>query len=290
MPGAGPDDPPQPHPVYGDQLQDRAVNGVPPEATIVITTTDRTGTYGDGTTYTLAEPHYAVVGPDGEPLLGDEVMVSPRIAPAMFGVGLLEGVPDDVLLDLEDPDDADDDGISGRVRRVPDPARADAAAADDPQDMLIGRFGWKGGAPSVEAQTAGAFAGDIGITSSLHPEQPCTDAPAEAACRAAPSGGDPEIGDERLDQVTFYARTLAVPARRDVGAADTDWGERLFGDAGCASCHVASLETGPSDIPALDRQTIRPYTDLLLHDMGPDLADDRPEGDATGVEWRTPPL
>jgi len=295
VPGPSPDDPPQPHPVFGDQLQDRAINGVPPEGTVVITTTDRTGTYGDGTTYTLAEPHYDVVGPDGGSVLDDDVMVSPRIAPAMFGVGLLEGVPDDVLLGLEDPDDADDDGISGRVRRVPDPARpvTDASNAADPADpdsTLIGRFGWKGGAPSVKAQTAGAFAGDIGITSSLHPEQPCTDDPAEAACRAAPNGGDPEVSDERLDQVTFYARTLAVPARRDVGARQTDRGEQLFDDVGCASCHVASLETGPSDIPALDRQTIRPYTDLLLHDMGPDLADDRPEGEATGVEWRTPAL
>jgi CxxC motif-containing protein (DUF1111 family) len=285
VPGAGPDDAPVPHPTYGDQLQDRGINGVPPEATVVITTTDETGTYGDGTTYTLAVPHYDVVGPDGRSVLGDDVMVSPRIAPAMFGVGLLEGVPDDALVALEDPDDADDDGISGRVRRVPDPARP-----DDVDSTVIGRFGWKGGAPSVKAQTAGAFAGDIGITSSLHRDQPCTEAAAEAACRAAPGGGDPEVSDERLDQVTFYARTLAVPARRDVGADDTDRGEDLFDEVGCASCHVAQLETGSSAVEALDHQTIRPYTDLLLHDMGPDLADDRPEGDASGVEWRTPPL
>jgi CxxC motif-containing protein (DUF1111 family) len=290
--GATPDDDPVPHPVYGDQLQDRSIDGVPAEGTVVITTTDETGEYGDGTTYTLAEPHYDVVGPDGRSVLGDDVMVSPRIAPAMFGVGLLEGVPDDTLLDLEDPHDADHDGISGRVRRVPDPARsgADTAGDTDPDDMLIGRFGWKGGAPSVKAQTAGAFAGDIGITSSLHRDQPCSDASEEAACRTAPGGGDPEVSDERLDQVTFYARTLAVPARRDVGKTQTDDGEQLFDDIGCASCHVESLETGPSDIPALDRQKIRPYTDLLLHDMGPDLADNRPEGDASGTEWRTPPL
>jgi len=98
------------------------------------------------------------------------------------------------------------------------------------------------------------------------------------------------VSDERLDQVTFYARTLAVPARRDVGADDTDRGEDLFDEVGCASCHVARLETGPSDVEALDRQTIRPYTDLLLHDMGPGLADDRPDFDASGSEWRTAPL
>jgi CxxC motif-containing protein (DUF1111 family) len=169
------------------------------------------------------------------------------------------------------------------VRRVADPSKP-----DDPDATLVGRFGWKAGAPSVEAQTAAAFQGDIGITSSLHPDQPCTESQVE--CLDAPSGGDPEVSDERLDQVTFYARTLAVPARRDVGEAGTDDGERHIGEIGCASCHVESLETGPSDIRALDRQTIRPYTDLLLHDMGPDLADDRPEGDASGTEWRTPPL
>jgi CxxC motif-containing protein (DUF1111 family) len=280
---------PQPHPLYGEQLQDRSILGVPAEGTVVITTTDVDGEYGDGTTYTLAEPHYEVVDEDGEPLLDDDVMISPRIAPAMFGVGLLEGVPDGVLLDLEDPGDEDDDGISGRVRHVTDPAAAEGSDDSGDEDAtVVGRFGWKAGAPTVEAQTAAAFQGDIGVTSSLHPEQPCTSV--ETECRAAPDGGDPEVSDERLDQVTFYSRTLAVPARRDVGAAETDDGEELFGDIGCASCHVESLETGPSDIRALDEQTIRPYTDLLLHDMGPDLADNRPEGDASGSEWRTPPL
>lgn len=293
VPGDGPGDPPQPHPRFGDQIQDRAINGVPPEATLVITTEERTGTYGDGTEYTLAVPSYELVDADGRPVLDDDVMISPRIAPAMFGVGLLEGIPDDVLEGLEDPDDADDDGISGRVHRLPSPT-ADADAPDDfdadatAGDTVIGRFGWKAAVPTVRDQNAGAFVGDIGITSSLHPDQPCTDD--EPECRAAPGGGDPEVSDERLDQVTFYTRTLAVPARRDVGDAETDRGQQVFEDTGCASCHVDELRTGPSDIPALDRQVIRPYTDLLLHDMGPDLADDRPDGDASGSEWRTPPL
>jgi CxxC motif-containing protein (DUF1111 family) len=291
VPGADPDDPPRPHPRFGDQIQDRAINGVPPEATVVITTQERTGSYGDGTGYTLAVPSYDLVDAAGRSVLDDDVMVSPRIAPAMFGVGLLEGIPDDVLVGLEDPDDADDDGISGRVHRLPDPA-LDADAPDDPDAPapggVIGRFGWKAAVPTVRAQNAAAFAGDIGITSGVHPDQPCT--AAEPECLAAATGGDPEISDERLDQVTFYARTLAVPARRDVGTAVTDRGQELFERTGCGSCHTAELRTGPSDIPALDRQVIRPYTDLLLHDMGPDLADDRPDGDATGSEWRTPPL
>ena len=295
VPGESPDDPPQPHPRFGDQLQDRAINGVPAEGTVVITSEERPGTFGDGIEYSLAVPSYDVVDAAGRSLLDDDVMISARIAPAMFGVGLLEGIPDDALVALEDPDDEDDDGISGRVHRLPDPD-LDADAPDDPDAPdeggggagVIGRFGWKAAVPTVRDQNAAAFVGDIGITSGVHPDQPCT--PVEPECLAAPGGGDPEIGDERLDQVTFYARTLAVPARRDVGAPDTDRGQEQFEALGCGSCHVAELRTGPSDIPALDRQVIRPYSDLLLHDMGPDLADDRPDGDATGTEWRTPPL
>jgi CxxC motif-containing protein (DUF1111 family) len=290
VPGEGPDAVPAPHPLYGDQIQDRAINGVPPEASIVITTEERAGTYSDGSGYTLAVPRYDVVDAEGRSVLGDEVMLSPRVAPAMFGVGLLEGVPDEVLVEMEDPDDADGDGISGRVHWLPDPA-ADADAPDDPDaptQGVAGRFGWKASVATVRDQSAAAFVGDIGITSSLHPDQPCT--AVEPECLAAPSGGDPEIGDERLDQVTFYARTLAVPARRDVGTDETDRGQELFEQTGCAACHAAELRTGPSDIPALDGQVIRPYTDLLLHDMGPDLADERPDGDASGSEWRTPPL
>jgi CxxC motif-containing protein (DUF1111 family) len=290
VPGEAPGDAPVPHPDLGEQVQDRAINGVPPEGTVVITTEERTGTFGDGTGYSLAEPRYDVVDEAGRSVLGDDVMVSPRIAPAMFGVGLLEGVPDEDLEASEDPDDEDGDGVSGRVHRLPDPG-SDADTPDSPDapvEGVIGRFGWKATVPSVRAQNAAAFVGDIGITSSVHPDQPCT--AVEAACAAAPGGGDPEVSDERLDQVTFYARTLAVPARRDVGAAGTDRGEQLFEQAGCGACHTAEMRTGPSDIPALDRQDIRPYTDLLLHDMGPGLADDRPDGDAEGREWRTPPL
>jgi CxxC motif-containing protein (DUF1111 family) len=274
----------EPHPTLGDQLQDRAIRGVPVEGELEITTVDRPGRFGDGTPYTLAEPRYEIVGADGEPVAGD-LLISPRIAPAMFGVGLLENVPDDVLLGLEDPDDEDGDGVSGRVNRVEDPG---GAAGGDGAGAVIGRFGWKAGVPTVEDQNSRALQGDIGITSSQRPDQPCT-AP-EAECREAPTGGDPEIEDERLDQITFYTRTLAVPARRGAGGRETTRGQDLFGEMGCASCHVDELRTGPADVEALDEQVIRPYTDLLLHDMGPGLADERPDGDATGREWRTPPL
>lgn len=273
---AGGDPVPDPH--YGDQIQDRAIEGVPPEATVVITTEAVRGRYADGTRYTLLRPHYELVDPANGPL-DPALMVSPRIAPAVFGVGLLEAVPEATVRAAADPDDADDDGISGRVNTVWDVRR---------QELALGRFGWKANVPTVEQQNAAAFRGDIGITSALFPEQPCS--PGQEACLAAPHGGQPEIDDAKLDRVTFYTRTLAVPARRRVRDDTVVRGERLFRAAGCTACHTPTLETGDSDIPALAHQTIHPYTDLLLHDMGPGLADGRPDGEATGSEWRTAPL
>ena len=127
-----------------------------------------------------------------------------------------------------------------------------------------------------------------GVTSSLHPDQPCTEA--QAGCRDRPDGGNPELSDDKLATVTFYTRTLAVPARRQVRQPATDRGEAVFARLGCASCHTPEQRSGPSEVTALSEQTFRPYTDLLLHDMGPALADDRPDRDASGSEWRTPPL
>ncbi len=268
-----------PHPVFGEQLQDRSIPDVPVEGTVEISYTEEPGTYDDGTPYSLAVPTYTLRDADGE-LLGDDVLFSPRVAPAMFGVGLLELIPEEDVLAAADPEDDDGDGISGRAALVED---------TDGGESRLGRFGWKALEPTVEDQNASAFRADIGVTTPLRPEQPCTDAQPE--CLAAPDGGEPEVDDQKLGRVTFYSRTLAVPARRDVGATTTDRGEEVFDSIGCTSCHTSSQRTGPSDVAeALDEQTIRPYTDLLLHDMGPALADGRPEGAADGTEWRTPPL
>jgi CxxC motif-containing protein (DUF1111 family) len=178
------------------------------------------------------------------------------------------------------PDDTDGDGISGRVNHVWDVEH---------REVRVGRFGWKANQPSLRQQNAGAFRGDIGITSDLFPEEDCP--PAQAECRAAPSGGAPELDAWKLEQVTFYTRMLAVPARRDVDHPEVLRGRRLFRELRCASCHVPRHETGTMpDAPELSGQTVFPYTDLLLHDMGPELADDRPDFEATGREWRTPPL
>ena len=269
---------PQPHPVYGSQFQDRSIRKVPAEGSVQIDITEEPGAYPDGTTYSLGAPSYALVTPEGEEI--PDIVVSPRVAPAMMGVGLLENVPASVIEAQADPDDADGDGVSGRAHLVEDPETG---------EEVLGRFGWKAAVPTIRAQTTAAFANDIGITSDEVPEQPCT--PAETECADATSGGEPEIDAEKVDKIEFYSRTLAVPARRDVGTPETTAGQEAFADIGCASCHTAELTTGSdSSIAPLNDQVIRPYSDLLLHDMGEGLADDRPDGDASGTEWRTPPL
>ncbi len=279
-----------PHPVYGDQLQDHAILGVPPEGTIEIAWDEVDGRYGDGTAYTLLRPRFTfrdlAFGPLGD-VVGEAggaatLAISPRTAPATFGLGLLEAVPEADLVARADPDDRDGDGISGRPNRVPD-ARTGA--------MVLGRFGWKAGQPTIEQQSAAAFLGDIGITSSLHPAANCP--PAQVDCRAAPGGGSPEVDDAKLARIVLYDQTLAVPAPRDVDDPEVALGAALFATARCDACHVPSMRTGPRSTVAVDAladQPFAPYTDLLLHDMGAGLADDRPEQGATGTEWRTAPL
>lgn len=265
------------HPVYGGQLQDRSVLGVPPEGRIGVSYETVSGAYGDGTPYELRAPSYEIVDPAFGPL-GD-VMIGPRLAPQIIGMGLLEAIPAEAILAAADPQDADGDGISGRPNMVWD-ARTGSAA--------LGRFGWKANVATVEQQTAGAFHGDIGITSALHPHQNCPAAQSE--CLEAPDGGNPELPDSRLATVTLYARTLSIPAMRGADTADVRAGFKLFSDIGCASCHTPTHQTGDSDIAALADQVIHPFTDLLLHDMGEGLADGRPDFDADGDQWRTPPL
>ena len=278
IPGQGERGGVKPHPAYGDQLNDRAIPGVPAEGRATVQYTEIEGRFADGETYTLAKPIYTfkdlAFGP-----LGDDILYSPRVAPQMIGLGLLEAIPETTILSLADPDDKDGDGITGRVNRVWDVAK---------REMVIGKFGWKANQPNVRQQNAGAMHGDIGITSSLFPDENVTAAQKEAA--KALSGGKPELSDENLDILTFYTRVLAVPARRDVQDPAARLGEKLFTDAGCAKCHTPTFKTGDYEIKQLAHQTIHPYTDLLLHDMGDDLADGRPDWEATGKEWRTPPL
>jgi CxxC motif-containing protein (DUF1111 family) len=212
--------------------------------------------------------------------LAEGTMISPRVAPQMVGLGLLQAIDEADLLAHADPDDADGDGISGRPNRVWDVGN---------EDFALGRFGWKANQPRLEQQNSGAFLGDIGITSSLFPTENCS--AAQPDCEAAPNGGQPEIDPTHVDKVDFYSKFLAVPARRDFRDPEVRQGEQLFGTLGCATCHVTQFTTGEVDgLPELSNQTIHPYTDLLLHDLGDDLADGRPDYEANGNEWRTPPL
>jgi CxxC motif-containing protein (DUF1111 family) len=268
-----------PHPVYGDQISERAILHVAPEARAEISYTERPGTYGDGEKFSLRQPRYAISDLKyGE--LGKDLMISPRVAPAMIGLGLLQSVPDETLLALADPDDADGDGISGRTNEVWDSLTAKKS---------LGRFGWKANQPNLRQQNAGAALGDIGLATSMAEGQNCT--AAQPDCVKAINGGAPEMSDEFLDKLTLYTMTIAVPAQRNARDPTIRQGEKLFRNMGCASCHMPTLQTkSVKDFPELENQTFHPFTDLLLHDMGEGLADNRPDFEATGREWRTPPL
>jgi len=279
IPGEDPHHGVVPEPTYGDQLHNLAVPGVPPEGRGGVTYEDITGSFADGESYSLRKPTYTLTELAYGPL-HPATRLSPRVAPQMIGLGLLEAVPAETLFALADPQDRDGDGVSGRANLVWDKAR---------QHTVLGRFGWKANQPTVAQQVAGAFLGDIGITSWLFPQENCT--PAQEACRQGPSGVQPEIAPDLLHSVIFYARTLAVPARRHWDDPEVLRGQHLFEQARCARCHLPTLQTGAvADLPSLSHQTIHPYTDLLLHDMGEALADDRQDFVATGREWRTAPL
>ena len=279
IPGSDERGGPKPHPNYGTQLSERATLGLSPEGIAHITYEDLPGTYGDGEAYRLRKPTYTISDAGFEPM-GDDLLISPRAAQHMIGLGLLQAVPDSTLTVLADPDDADADGISGSVNRVWDQLAKTTA---------IGRFGWKASQPNLLQQNAAAALGDIGLTSSFNPVENCS--ATQAACTAAITGGAPELSDEFLTKLTLYTMTIAVPAQRDAGKPQVRHGEKLFRDFGCASCHITTLLTGINQaFPEISGQVIHPFTDLLLHDMGEGLNDNRPDFAATGSEWRTAPL
>lgn len=278
VPGAAPHGGPNPEPMYGGQLSGSAVLGASAEGRAMIEYFQAAGAYADGTPFTLLAPKYRIEDwAYGEP--DASLMISPRVAPAMIGMGLLESIPEGDILARVDADDADHDGISGRANYVHD------LRSGKPR---LGRFGWKANQPSVEQQVAGAFAGDIGITSSLVAGDNTT---ASERLDTLPNGGEPEIEDADLADVVGYSRVLAVPARRNWQDKQVRQGSIQFDKAGCAACHVREQHTSADALPAaLAGQQIHPYTDLLLHDMGDSLSDGRPDFLASANEWRTPPL
>jgi CxxC motif-containing protein (DUF1111 family) len=278
VPGTDEHGGPKPHPVYGDQISDRAIPGVPVEGRATIRYEEISGAFADGATFTLLRPTTEIVDLAFGPLPSG-VMLSPRVAPQVIGLGLLEAVPEATIVALADPDDADGDGISGRPNMVWDQLA---------QKDRLGRFGWKANKPSLHLQNAGAAQGDIGLTNPVNAKENC--GAGQDACRAAHSGGEPELSAEFLAKLSLYTRSLAVPAQRDAEDPAVVAGAAAFRDLGCAACHMPTLKTGEHVETELAHQTIHPFTDLLLHDMGNDLADGRPDYRATGTEWRTPPL
>ncbi|MEM7694164.1 MAG: di-heme oxidoredictase family protein [Pseudomonadota bacterium] len=259
-----------PDPTLGKQLQDQAVAGFPREGTISITYTETPFTYPDGHKVSLRRPNYSTDAP-----IAPGTSLNPRIAPPMIGLGLMEAIAAGDIIANADPDDADGDGISGRVPRVAD---------------ALGRFGWKAMAPSLLDQAATAFANDMGLSTRVLPASwgDCT--PAQAPCRNAIHGGTPEIDDALLDLVVFYSQHLAVPARRNVDDPEVLAGKALFYKAGCIACHTPKFATRGDAAPPLRGQLIWPYSDFLLHDLGPGLADKNPTADRLASEWRTTPL
>lgn len=273
--GAGPHGEPNPVPGFGGQLQQRSIIGTLPEADVVIAYTNINGFFADGTPYTLRAPSYSLQNPY-QPLPAG-VMLSPRIAPPVFGLGLLEAVTKETILGFADPDDADGNGISGKANTVWDAVN---------NEMTLGRFGWKCGAPNLLQQSAGAYNEDMGITNFVFP--------VESSFGQLQYDGlndENEVQDSLLFYVAKYIRTLAVPARRNLASAEVQKGKQLFMNAKCSSCHIPVMRTGVDvAFPEASNQVIFPYTDMLLHDMGAGLADGRPEYDADGQEWRTTPL
>jgi CxxC motif-containing protein (DUF1111 family) len=253
-----------PVPNLGTQLQDQAIYGVKPKATVYIKWHEKNAVYSDGTPYQLRSPIIDIVLADGKPLpLG--VLTSARVPPPVFGHGLLEAVPERDIIKLADPQDKDNDGISGKPNRVWDVRQ---------KRLVLGRFGLKSNNPNLFQQNAAAYVNDMGITNPLFLEK----------------DGTTEIDLKTLNAVTFYTQTLSVPSRTLTHDPVVKKGETLFAQANCAACHIGTLQTGNHSVKAVANQTIHPYTDLLLHNMGEGLADGRPDFEASGNEWRTAPL
>ncbi len=311
---------PTPVPGFSDQLFHRGVQGLREDAAFVgqaevfVMFERSTVSYPDGTVVELSKPVFEIRNPYDAPqeqpgdftppvsrLLQADVKTSPRMGMPMFGLGLLEAIPEADILALADPEDADGDGISGRPNWVCDVVKKQQG---DTEPRSLGRFGWKASTPSVAIQGAGAYRGDMGITNYLFPDESIRGTALYDEYRAGHPEDDgqqgAEVSEQTVKAVMFYSNTLAVPARRNVDDATVRRGAKLFMQAGCAGCHYPEFRTGshpgvpgPSgvvQVAAVENQKIYPFTDMLLHDMGDGLADDRRDFAANGREWKTRPL
>lgn len=303
LPGSDPVAGVIPEPVYGDQLQSQSTalshqlrssqndlaspDDVAPEGYVYLNWQTRAFTYPDGQHAELRWPE-ADIRNLGYGPLHEHTLFSLRVAPPIHGMGLLELIDQADIDALADEHDRNQDGISGRVNQVWDV---------ELQKTVPGRFGLKANRPTMAMVVAGAFANDVGISNPLFPAQPCTDA--QTICLQQVTGNDEQGKDQQgtelphtlLQLVINFNRNLAVPERRNADHPEVIAGRSLFYQSGCAACHQPSFVTGESsEFPHLSQQVIWPYSDLLLHDMGEELADQRPDYAAGGREWRTPPL
>lgn len=275
VPGTDEHGGPLPVPGYGLQIQDKATLGTQPECKVNISYSYQRYTLPDGTSYELRTPTYTLSNLYA-PMPG-AYLASARVPLAVFGLGMLENIPESSILANADPNDADGDGISGKPNYVWDPVS---------KSKQLGRFGWKASVPNILTQVAGALVKDIGITTSIFPNEEGYDQPQADGLK-----DDPELADSLLHAINFYMHSLAVPARRNVTDETVQQGKRIFIAAKCSKCHIETMVTSTNVVfPQMSNQRIHPYTDLLLHDMGLGLADGRPDYEADGQEWRTPPL
>lgn len=265
---------------YGHQFNPFSIENVRGEGDSYVYYTTIKGNYADGSEYELKKPNYVFKNLAYGELTN--VIVSPRVGPQMIGLGLIENIPASDILKNADPEDRNQDGVRGRANIVYSLVE---------KKMMLGRFGWKAAQPSLLEQNAGAFVGDIGITSWIHPDEECTYV--QLDCIANKTKDD--VTEDILNKVTIYTQTLAVPVRRNLNDSAALNGKKIFSQISCTSCHIPQFQTGnSSNIEMLNNQTIYPYSDFLLHDMGDELADDKDayqfEGLATAREFRTPPL
>ena len=262
-------------PGFGLQLQDQALFGVQPEVNMKISYSNIPIQYPDGSTTTLRNPAYLIQNPYIP--LPAAYALSARMAPPVFGVGLLENIPEQTILSFADAGDKNGDGIAGKANYIFDSTT---------NKLVLGRFGFKANASTVLFQVATAYQQDMGITSYVQPKES-----SKSQLQDDKKTDDPELADSIVNAVAFYVRSLAVPARRNVNDPDNKRGEQLFSQINCVGCHRPTVQTGIDiNFPQLSNQRIHPYTDMLVHDMGAGLADNRADYLATGSEWRTTPL
>jgi CxxC motif-containing protein (DUF1111 family) len=277
IPGTDEHGGPNPAPGFGLQVQNMSLFGVSAEAQVNISYVEQIVNYLDGNSASLRTPTYTLTNPYIPLPAG--YMTSPRMAPALAGMGLLENIPESTILSFVATNNANGGPIKGHTNYVYNPYT---------QKTELGRFGLKSNTSSLQMQIATAFQQDMGITSYV---QPYKSVYGQEQWAGVTDTATTDIADSILDAVTFYVRSLAVPARRNVTDATVVQGEKMFMQLNCSGCHIPTMYTGVDiTFPQLSNQRIHPYTDLLVHDMGAALADNRPDCQANGNEWRTAPL